>query len=359
MLEETYQDALIRLDHGYVFDHIDRPRDIWTEFNIVIGCVCNCSFCPQTLFVKRYYTLFGPKAPRLLSYKDFCIILKKLPKGSTVVFAGNSEPFMNPECTEMILEADRTNHPVTICTTFTGLTPQNLSKILQAFTAHYDRLTFNIHIPSEEKIEHIRVNDNYLKTLDCLLESHLPIDFHYHGSHPDPIVAQRIRKAGYPISVLQLISRANNILGPNITPAYFKWGKLTCHDITLKRRLVQPNGSVFLCSMEFGLRHYLGNLITSSYSSIHRSKEYKKILKGLNDASVKTLCRTCQWANTGNDAISEIHNTHSRARKISLGVKMYLYDHAKPLYNSTRFVYHKALGIPNNNDPESFFKQAE
>ena len=158
-------------------NYVPDPESIVIEITTSVGCSVNCVFCPQTLFVQRYYLLFGTSAPRILSYENFTTILKKLPKKCSIIFSGYVEPFQNPECTKMMLEAYKDGHPVIICTTLMGLSNENISKILENISFVGKQIMFYVHLPSIEEMEHIKVTPEYLRTLDLLLASKIPIEF--------------------------------------------------------------------------------------------------------------------------------------------------------------------------------------
>jgi len=349
MKQKRITDKYVEISRGTIVSSPINEKDIWVEFTTSIGCINNCLFCPQTLFVKRYFDLFGRNAPRMLTYTNFCRILKKIPKRCTVVFSGESEPFQNPRCTDMVLTAHRAGHPVIICTTLVGLSTANISKILKTVSFQGKEPKFFVHIPSQGKLENIKVTHEYLQTLNYLLTSRIPIDFHYHGKIPCVQVARPIRQAGYKLTRLQLISRANNINGGNISNVRRKRGKLDCHVIRMKRHVVLPNGAVILCCMDFGLQHVLGNILSSSFSSIHKGKEWKRILLGLQDERIDTLCRHCHWAANA-DIIAKCYNTSFSVKKIPLRMKIILYNHFRPLYFFTRSIYRKLHALPDTNN---------
>jgi hypothetical protein len=50
--------------------------------------------------------------------------------------------------------------------------------------------------------------------------------------------------------------------------------------------------------MDYGMKHILGNLVSSDYTSLFNSEEVHKLQKGLNDDSLDILCRYCENAST-------------------------------------------------------------
>jgi len=58
-------------------------------------------------------------------------------------------------------------------------------------------------------------------------------------------------------------------------------------------QVLLPNGDVVICCMDYGNKHVIGNLMTSSYESLFQSEEYNRLLRGFKEESIDTLCRTC------------------------------------------------------------------
>ena len=80
------------------------------EITTVIGCRVQCTFCPQTLLMDKYEEknitdkiTWGK--PVIMSFDTFKTCLDKLPKNVETDFSGYAEPWLNPECTKMILFA--------------------------------------------------------------------------------------------------------------------------------------------------------------------------------------------------------------------------------------------------------------
>ncbi len=63
--------------------------------------------------------------------------------------------------------------------------------------------------------------------------------------------------------------------------------------ITIVRR---PNGDVYLCCMDWSLKHRLGSLATQAYEELFQGEEFRAILRGMTDESVESICRYCEWS---------------------------------------------------------------
>jgi hypothetical protein len=292
---------------------------MFIEITTTIGCVNNCAICPQALFVQRYYNLGGKQAPRFLSYRDFLTILSKIPKKTKLIFSGFSEPFQNPECTDMILAAYKKGFSVHIYTTLYGLSLQNLNRILKNMPKGKLKPQLYIHIPSVENIEYIPTTPEYFKTLNGLLASGFhPLNFHYHGSSPRKDIQKLIEDAGYTVDFWQPQARAGNVKHKIISEVPKKYGMIYCDQIRRRGHIVLPDGTTVLCCMDFGMKHVLGNLLKSSYKSLHTGKEWKNILHGLNDDRTNILCRYCNTAYDNSPKIKPISKLISESyRKIT------------------------------------------
>lgn len=57
---------------------------------------------------------------------------------------------------------------------------------------------------------------------------------------------------------------------------------------------IATNMEVVLCCMDYSQDHVIGNLLTDSYDDLFRSKEYNRIMQGLEDDGLDILCRKCE-----------------------------------------------------------------
>lgn len=73
-------------------------------------------------------------------------------------------------------------------------------------------------------------------------------------------------------------------------------GRLICRRLKNKCNVLIPNGEVYLCCMDYGLKHYLGNLLTDKYGDLYKGDEFKKILKAINSKDGEVICRYCEKA---------------------------------------------------------------
>ena len=227
------------------------------EITTMSRCSVDCSFCPQKVYQKAY----GEKTN--LSLIKFKSALTNVPKNVIIEFAGFSEPFLNPECIDMICYADSEGYRVIIDTTLTGLNPDGIAKI-----AGCDLVAFTLHLPDNKNNTKILFNtQNYKDTLVACLT--------------------KIRVTSFVTMNDDFVSneRAGNCT--NTIPRNLK-GKISCklNRIKFPHPVMIPNGDLVLCCMDYGLIHPLGNLFCNSYDKLTLPT---KVYAG-------NLCRRCKFA---------------------------------------------------------------
>lgn len=259
------------------------------EITTTMGCINSCSYCPQS-------TLVGVYSQRtkvtILSFEIFTKIADKLPKLTTLYFAGFSEPFQNAECSKMILYGEKKNFAIQVYTTLIGINEKIIDEI-----KNVNFELFTIHLPDNKGLTKIKVDDTYLKNLEYLMDSNIHnLAFHYHSQNGEisPKIGSLLRKYNINIELegktWDLTTRAGNL-----DTREHKTGSLArCP--RLNRNVLLPNGDIALCCMDFGLKHILGNLITMEFTEMYNSPEFMAILAQLTTEDSDILCRTCELA---------------------------------------------------------------
>ena len=258
------------------------------EITSVIGCKIRCTYCPQDKLMRAY-------AKRSNIYKmtfdTFKRCLDKIPLNVHIDFSGMAEPWLNPECTKMLLYAHERGYDIAVYTTTVGMTTSDVEN----FESIPFR-QFNVHLADKERYSKIEVNDNYLETIDAILKSKIQNREYMTMGKLHPKVQQLVKKR---ISRTRMLSRAGNLEGkvyPPIPPR--SKGPIRCRSAgnLFNHNVLLPNGDVLICCMDYGMQHILGNLISSNYTSIFKGKEFFKLQKGLDDDSLDILCRYCENA---------------------------------------------------------------
>lgn len=258
------------------------------EITTVIGCKIRCDYCPQNKLIQAY-----TKRSKVIkmSFETFKICLDKIPSYVHIHFSGMAEPWLNPECTNMLLYAHKKGYEIAVYTTAIGMTPSDVEKIESIPFRH-----FSVHLPDKERHSKIEITDNYLETIDSISRSTIQnLEYMTMGTLSSEV--QQLLKKHIPKT--SMLSRAGNVDGKmNVSIPTKLNGPIKCRSCSelLNHNVLLPNGDVLLCCMDYSMKHVLGNLLSSDYDSLFNSEEYLKLQKGLNDDSSDILCRYCENA---------------------------------------------------------------
>ena len=254
----------------------------WMEITTVIGCKNACAYCPQEIFLKAYKER---SAVLRMGFDVFKVCVDKIPPDVEVVFSGFSEPWLNPECTKMVLYAHKKGHKVSAYTTLAGMGEGDVDLLEEVPFRHFD-----VHLPSAEGYEKTKVNDDYLRVLRKINHSGIKKAYfiHFGSIHPEikPLLKAKDIRRHY------THTRAGNLEFRSMLPPKRKHGHIGCTR-NLSYNVLLPNGDVVLCCMDYGMQHVLGNLLSCEYNSLFSSEEFLKVKKGLRDESLDILCRYC------------------------------------------------------------------
>ncbi len=251
------------------------------EITTKIGCDVNCAYCPQATIINAY----SNRSKELeMNFDVFEKCLSKLPVEVDIHFSGMCEPWLNSETTKMVLYAHQRGHAQIVYTTLMGM---NLSDVKLLETVPFK--VFEIHLPShEEGRQNFIIDDHYLALLNSLVKSRVPTSFRLHGKSVHPRLSSLVKNK---IVKVKTHTRAGNITTTRSSIKRRK-GRLNCLR-GFRQNVLLPNGDVVLCCMDYGLKHVLGNLITSNYEDLFLSEEFQKIRSGIKDDSIDILCRYC------------------------------------------------------------------
>jgi hypothetical protein len=238
------------------------------------GCVVDCVFCPQRLLEQNY------KGERIMSLDSFKRMIETVPKEVRITFSGFVEPWMNKNCTEMVLYAHEQGHPVSVFTTGVGLSVADLEAIVDIPFAGAPNGGFTLHLPDSELLARHPITPSYIKTMEWLAENHHRIQNFYTmnmGTEVHPSVKHLFGWAPRP----DMWSRAGNLsrealVKPELIELKDQWksanhtdGPRTCGCVEhLYHNVLLPNGDVSLCCMDYGLDNIIGNLKTQTYEQV-------------------------------------------------------------------------------------------
>lgn len=229
------------------------------EITTIIGCKNMCSYCPQKLLIKSY-----KDNVKTLTLENFKKILKNVPKEVVISFAGMSEPFLNRESSSMMKYAIEEGYVIILYTTLIGF-DENDAEILSSVN-----FPPNIHFHRFKGIGFDENKFNLNKNL--FLEKVLKKDSNYYNG--------------------EYVNDAHSRSG-NLWDVESVKGKVYCkspckHD-TFNMNEMLPNGDVYLCCMDYALKHKIGNLFETNYDDLDR----QSIIDLANQEESDLICRKC------------------------------------------------------------------
>jgi len=254
------------------------------QVTTVVGCKNACTYCPQATFIQAYNRVSEEFRMRFDTFKK---CLDKIPLDVGIWFAGMAEPWLNQDCTEMLLYAHKKGHKISVFTTLIGMELSDI-ELLEPIPFDF----FRIHLPSSQGFEKINVGKKYLELLSKISRSNINATYHYHGERVNFKIQPFIEKSGIIIQREPLKRRSGNIKLTDSTNFPKRRSVIGCLR-GLRNNVLLPNGDVILCSNDYGMKHILGNIISSDYNSLFSGKKFASIKRGLEDGSLDTLCRYC------------------------------------------------------------------
>lgn len=271
----------------------DRPT---IDITTVIGCKINCKYCPQELLIRNYFK-DKFKKDRVMSMETFIACLNHLPDKSNMMFCGMSEPFLNPLCADMIVEAHKAGIHVDLYTTLVGASLEKLEKIWDLSLGFV-----NIHVPDVKGYARIPTSDEYFELLENVLNhrregGEMFVNMCNAQGEPHPRVKELCVQR-YEIATA-LHDRAGNLDSDELLHRENLQGTLSCSQCgqMLDHNILLPDGTLLLCCMDYGMKHILGNLREQSYEEIRNGEEMNRVLNGLlGDEQINLLCRNCSFA---------------------------------------------------------------
>lgn len=265
------------------------PGDYKTmEITTRIGCRVMCSVCPQELLVRRFRE--EGETAQLMSLETFKTCVDKIPPEIFIAFSGMAEPFLNPDCSDMIRYAADAGHRLSLYTTCLGMTCADVEKI-----SSLEFRRFVLHLPDRDSNARIPVTKQYLEVLSAILQ-HTSLTPHLSAMGPlheqiVPLLEGRVVSN----QMEELYSRGGSV---DCGHKRHATGAIYCSRCpSLQQNVLLPNGDVLLCCMDYGLEHRLGNLLRDSYSDLHRSPAMDRLRRAQQDpAAGDVLCRRCEAA---------------------------------------------------------------
>ena len=221
------------------------------EITTVIGCKNMCVYCPQKILLESY------KGDRTsLSFDNFKKLMINVPKDVVISFTGFSESFLNSDSSKMMKYVIDEGYEVILYTTLIGFNDNDL-KILSECTLPFTATNFH-------RFDGNGYDEYEFNRKMKLFKSNVKSKYYSDG---------RLR---------DIWSRAGTVKDEPI-----KKGKFFCG--TFSNNVVLPNGDVYICCMDYGLKHCIGNLYKTNFMSLDRQKLID--MSDMEDSDI--ICRKC------------------------------------------------------------------
>ena len=244
-----------------------------TSIDTQNGCVVDCVFCPQRTLQKSY------KGERFMTLDNFKKAVDKLPQEVRVTFAGFTEPWLNKQCTDMVLYAHEKGHPISIFTTGIGMSIEDIERIKHIPFAGNPNGCFTLHLPDQERKAKHPITKRYIEVIEHI--GKIQNQIHNFTTMCMGTVHEDVRYVFPTAPVYDMWSRAGNLVGemimkPELLERKAEWKmanhgekQMTCGCLEkMYHNVMLPNGDVSLCCMDYGLKHILGNLYNQDYEDI-------------------------------------------------------------------------------------------
>lgn len=268
------------------------------EVNPVLGCSISCKFCPQKLITGRYYE-HNHARERIMKIEDFKLFLDRIPEECIINFAGMVEPFLHPQCINLIKMACNSGRKVFLYTTLEGADDADIEELLQLPIQYVC-----LHVADAKGYAHITTSEEYYVRVQKVLNAVKSDGTSFVqcvSAQAKPVERiEEMCKGRYEVLVSlqdrcgqlegdELAKRDKAIVDEEIECA-FCGPELNSH-------VVLPDGTMLLCNMDYGLNHVIGNLKENTYDEIHNGTEMRRIRKAMmGDTDIELLCRKCVCA---------------------------------------------------------------
>ena len=289
-IHPNYKSTKISINKDRWRNSIAPTMEFTTSIDTQNGCVVDCVFCPQRTLQKSY------KGERFMTLDNFKKAVDKLPQEIRATFAGFTEPWLNNDCTDMVLYAHEKGHPISIFTTGIGMSINDIERIKHIPFAGNPNGCFTLHLPDQERKAKHPITKRYIELTEHI--GKIQHEIHNFTTMCMGTVHEDVKHVFSDAPVYDMWSRASNLVGemimkPELLERKEEWKmvnhgekQMTCGCLEkMYHNVMLPNGDVSLCCMDYGLKHILGNLYEQDYEEI--IPENKQCFE---------LCRLCENA---------------------------------------------------------------
>jgi len=246
-----------------LFQHRSNHTTKWLEITSMVGCTNRCTYCPQSLFTAKYHKMYLGTACTM-SPEGLSSILDNVDPITTAIhFSGFNEIFAHPEGHELIAFTYERGFDIALFSTLVGLTEDKV-----AFLA--DRGVEFSWVRLHE-FDGPKFNKEDFEAKAKLLRESVRIN---------RFECQRVEHP---------ISRGGSLWEPGYNNRGITCSRFDCN-------VVLPNGEVYLCCSDWGLRHYIGNLLTDHYDGDLFTSVRNSLREQGRTPGTDMLCKHCEMA---------------------------------------------------------------
>jgi hypothetical protein len=278
----------------YGIQHNDGPV---MELTTMIGCPLMCTFCPQDNLREEYGT-----GQKYMKQVDLTKMLVKLPKDTRIDFSGMSEPWANPECTDMLEEVLYMGFNVAIYTTLYGMKdPERVRKVLENHPNQVEVIM--LHLPDANgNMKGWKNSEKWQHAIAVMSHTKVPCGIGAMTMDSSGLVHPELQKMVGRLPGWKGHTRADSldteqVAGQAISITPMNTFSLTCASTPFyDRNVLLPNGDVVLCCMDYNLKHVIGNLLDQTYEEIFQGKPLLDLIAINEEAKFSkcSICKSCE-----------------------------------------------------------------
>ncbi len=286
------------------------------EITTMIGCPLMCTFCPQTPLIKNYKNTKDPN--KFLTLENFKIVLNKIPKEARIDFSGMSEPWANPECSDMYQYALEQGFNVAVYTTLYKMSEEDIERVYDLSIKHQSQIEkFVMHMPDSHnnmrgwkysktwerafiKFYKMDISNSPAGGVDTMTMDMTAKKFHPDIMHiPEAVMAQGDgrgfqRFAAHDRAGVLDTKQIKNDQDLSIIRIVKHDKPLTCRSTPFyDRNVLLPNGDIVLCCMDYALKHIIGNLLEQTYEEMFQNPQFLELVK-MNETPGFDKCSICK-----------------------------------------------------------------
>ncbi len=277
------------------------------EVTVVLGCPVNCVYCPQEQLRQE-----GKTKKKKLDFDDFRKAIDNVDMDAQLGWTGYSEPCLSPDLEKMVDYAKSKNMYQYISTTLSG-SEKSVDYVINS----KDFYRFQLHLPDKAGLmTGLEVDDTYAsKVKTCLeqklkdgLASTVSITCFGEDYHPliKDIVMQAFKSGEFNKNrfkfVQQVYTRAGGLDRNKLSESGLNFiensphsekGQFYCQKHKMNSPVLLPDGSLSICSFDYGFRETYGNLFQEKMSNIRR-KWLFKVSSKFNQGKL-IPCTECEY----------------------------------------------------------------